>query len=192
MNPTKYGVYNLLLKRKCFQKFLFKEGLPYYEDYEYMYRIFIKQKKIYFSQEQMYLYVQRENSAMNKFNKERLTSLDAIRNLSKIIQNNCSLEIYKKFEKWAVARIYWSILWQSVFACSNYKEFRKFYQNTKASNYLNKLKNIPLLKVRWISKIFIFAPKLYYYFICIICKQNTKIVKIKGKNEKKNTCLWND
>ena len=156
INPTKYGVYNLLLKRKYFQKFLFKEGLPYYEDYEYMYRIFIKQKKIYLSQEQIYLYVQRENSAMNKFNKERLTSLDAIENLSKIIQNNCSLETYKKFEKWAVARIYWSILWQSVFAFSNYAEFKKFYQKTKASNYLNKLKNIPLLKVRWISKIFIF------------------------------------
>ena len=178
VNPTKYGVYNLLLKRQYFQKFLFKEGLPYYEDYEYMYRIFTERKKIYLSQEQIYLYVQRENSAMNKFNKERLTSMKAIEDLSKLIQSSCSLETYKKFEDWAVARIYWSVLWQSVFAFNNYLEFKKFYQKTKAVKYLNKLKNIPLLKVKLISKIFIFAPKLYYYLINIICKKNTKIFKI--------------
>ena len=178
VNPTKYGVYNLLLKRQYFQKFLFKEGLPYYEDYEYMYRIFTERKKIYWSQEQIYLYVQRENSAMNKFNKERLTSMKAIEDLSKLIQSRCSLETYKKFKEWAVARIYWSVLWQSVFAFNNYLEFKKFYQKTEAVKYLNKLKNIPLLKVKLISKIFIFAPKLYYYLINIICKKNTKIFKI--------------
>lgn len=178
INPTKYGVYNLLLKRQYFQKFLFKEGLPYYEDYEYIYRIFVEQKKIYLSQEQIYLYIQRENSAMNKFNKERLTSMRAIEDLSKLIQSNCSFEIYKKFEEWAVARIYWSILWQSVFAFNNYSEFKKFFQKTKAVDYLNKLKNILQLRVKWISKIFLFSPKLYYYLINVICKKNTKIVKI--------------
>lgn len=136
-----------------------------------MYRIFTEREKIYFSQKQIYLYVQRENSAMNKFNKERLTSMKAIEDLSKLIQSSCSLETYKKFEEWAVARIYWSVLWQSVFAFNNYLEFKKFYQKTEAVNYLNKLKNIPLLKVKWISKIFIFAPKLYYYLINIICKK---------------------
>ncbi|MCL4581083.1 hypothetical protein YWH7199_06505 [Fusobacterium nucleatum YWH7199] len=178
INPTKYGVYNLLLKRQYFQKFLFKEGLLYYEDYEYIYRIFVERKKIYLSKEQIYIYIQRENSAMNKFNKERLTSMKAIEDLSKIIQSNCSLETHKRFEEWAVARIYWSILWQSVFAFNNYSEFKKFFQKTKAVDYLNKLKNIPLLKVKWMSKIFLFSPKLYYYLINVICKKNTKIVKI--------------
>ena len=38
--------------------------------------------------------------------------------------------IYDKIKKWAVARLYWSVLWQSIFALDDYSEFEKSLSGT--------------------------------------------------------------
>ena len=53
INPTRYGVYNLFFKREKFQDILFEQNLVYYEDYEYLYKMFANQKTIYFSSEKV-------------------------------------------------------------------------------------------------------------------------------------------
>ena len=180
INPTRYGVYNLFFKREKFQDILFQQNLVYYEDYEYLYKMFANQKTIYFSSEKVYLYLQRYGSAMNKFNEERIYSLDKIKTLLEALKDKFNENIYDKIKKWAVARLYWSVLWQSIFALDDYSEFEKFYQRTDGKNYLKKLVDIPFFKVQSISRLCLISPKVYYYLISIFCKKRTKIEKNKN------------
>ncbi|EKA93515.1 glycosyltransferase family 2 protein [Fusobacterium periodonticum] len=179
VNPTRYGVYNLLFKREKFQNILFEQNLVYYEDYEYLYKMFASQKTIYFSYEEVYLYLQRFGSAMNKFNEERIYSLKKIEVLLEGLKNKFQENIYNKIEKWTISRLYWSVLWQSIFALNNYSEFKKFYQRTNGKNYLKKLIDVPFFKVKLTSILCLFSPKIYYYLVSIFCKKRTKIVKSK-------------
>ena len=179
INPTRYGVYNLFFKREKFQDILFEQNLVYYEDYEYLYKMFANQKTIYFSSEKVYLYLQRYGSAMNKFNEERIYSLDKIETLLETQKSKFTINIYNKMKKWTVARLYWSVLWQSIFALDDYSEFKKFYQRTDGKKYIKKLVDIPFFKVQLISKLCLISPKMYYYLISIFCKKRTKIEKNK-------------
>ena len=179
INPTRYGVYNLFFKREKFQDILFEQNLVYYEDYEYLYKMFANQETIYFSSEKVYLYLQRYGSAMNKFNEERIYSLDKIETLLETQKSKFTINIYNKMKKWTVARLYWSVLWQSIFALDDYSEFKKFYQRTDGKKYIKKLVDIPFFKVQLISKLCLISPKMYYYLISIFCKKRTKIEKNK-------------
>lgn len=179
INPTRYGVYNLFFKREKFQDILFEQNLVYYEDYEYLYKMFASQKTIYFSSEKVYLYLQRYGSAMNKFNEERIYSLDKVETLLEALKSKFNTNIYNKMKKWTVARLYWSVLWQSIFALGDYSEFKKFYQRTDGKNYIKKLVDVPFFKVQLISRLCLISPKMYYYLISIFCKKRTRIEKNK-------------
>ena len=81
-NPTAMGVYDLVIRREFLEKsgVRFPEGYAYYEDYDFLLRLFAACGRMQRGDAARYCYCASPNSAMNSFNIERIRCLQLFDN----------------------------------------------------------------------------------------------------------------
>ena len=74
-DPTQFGVYNMFLDAAFVQEngFRFTEGYPYYEDYDYLFRVTARAKKIRMTSDRLYFYLLQEGSEVATFKLASIT-----------------------------------------------------------------------------------------------------------------------
>jgi len=182
-NPTAFGVYNLLLRADYVQnqQLLFTEGYKYYEDYDYILRVFAHTEAIGYSDKILYNYVQRNGSAVGKFRSERIANLSLIRQCcNTITEKNDRLQ--DTYSNCLIARLYWSVLWQSVFALPGYRHFQKFAEHTYADIYMRCAARHADSKVRLSSLLYNRAPFLYYMAVRLSGRGHSRIGVLQGED----------
>ena len=116
------SAWNKIYKKEMFDKVLFKKGI-WFEDVEFLYRLFPYIRTIGVVEEELYYYVQREG-AITKTYDERL--LDYIKNWNGIVEyykkNNYYKEYYKELEYCYVRYLYATFIKQAM----NYKDKKMF------------------------------------------------------------------
>ena len=174
VNPTAYGVVNLLLKKEFVSGcgLQFQIGYKYYEDYDFIYRAFGQADRIIVTEKILYFYVQRESSAMHKFVGERLECFLLLRKLCDWFEIAVP-EFYSEFSVWGVNRIYWSVLWQAALAF-NYRDFKHFAESTNYKKHLKSLSDFPGSKVKLSSKLCL-CSKLFYYIAVLIAGRSHRL-----------------
>ncbi len=178
-NPTKFGVYNLLLKKDFVNSsgLNFALGYKYYEDYDFIYRTFALAENIIITEKPLYFYILRENSAMQKFTKDRIDCIELLEELALWFKTTVP-DFYNAFNNWGVPRIYWSVLWQSVLALDNYQDFKTFSKKINAKIRLKTLMTFPDKKVKYSTKVFMNCPWAYYFGVKFLGKANSKVEKV--------------
>ena len=177
-NPTQFGVYNMFISREYYDsnKFLFVEGLPYYEDYEFLYRVFAKAKSILITEQQLYYYILRDISTMQKFTKARLTSIKSIEELRPFIENEVP-KFLEEFDSLSTSRLYWSIMWQACLAFP-YRDAKEFYKRYGIASKVKCLKNNSMLMVSLSTRVMLISFRLYYVVVSFVGKRNSNIKQI--------------
>lgn len=114
LNPTRFGVYDLLIDREFLAESgtRFPEGYPYYEDYDFILRLFNACDEVVMLNECKYCYLAAPGSAMNIFNEKRLQCLQLFDNIHSLYLEKRT-RFHREFLKWFSARIRWSVLWQA-------------------------------------------------------------------------------
>jgi len=160
----KPGIWVFLIERKLItsHNLLFREGLHYSEDIEFIYYLLHYSSKTIFLDQFLYYYRVHNNSAMSKFNIRRLKVIDVYNELDKFFKSN-NKNFYKSFHTFAHSRILWSITWQFAAASQNYNVFFDFIRTRR----LKFLRNLiyPNLLIILSSFLLIISPFLYYIFI---------------------------
>lgn len=161
INPTRFGVYNLFIKKSFLEThdLKFQEGYRYYEDYDFLYRLFSVSQDILITEHQMYYYILREKSAMAKFVPDRISCLTLMKRLIPHF-NNYVPEFAKHFEMWGISRLYWSIAWQACLAFG-LKDALQFFSWFNIRGQMLKLTKIPDKKVRYTAILFLINPCIF-------------------------------
>lgn len=157
------GIYCLLLRRDFISRegLRFAEGYPYYEDGHFQYRALAGAERIRRLDRRLYGYiVKHEGSAMAKFTPERVRCLALHRNLEKFFDEKVP-EFAPLFRQYAVARIFWSVLWQAALVAPSREDFYRFAGRTKATVYMRRLKGYPDRKVQILRRLFLISKRLY-------------------------------
>lgn len=162
------GVCGMIIPKKILleNSLQFKEGYKYSEDLHMVWRVLNFSNSIIHLKEPLYVYYKNEGSAMTKINESRLDSVYLMENLEEFFLIN-NKKFYPIFKKFAVAKIKWSILWQTAYYL-NLKDFISFSKKYDFSDDMRKLSTFPSMKVKLSSKIFIFNKYLYYYLVKIV------------------------
>lgn len=181
-NPTRYGAYNLLIRRQVLidNDLHFPDSCDYYEDYYYSYRIYSVCPKIIDMGYELYYYAQRPGSAVNVFRRERFTNIALLESLDPWFQERVP-EFIPMFRKYVVSRVLWSLSWQAAVALSA-EDFKRFAKDTDAKNVFKLLSDYPDPKVRSSALLFRFSPSLFRIFSRVFGKNRTKVKPV----------LWDD
>ena len=179
LNPTKYGVYNLLISNAWFKTtgISFLEGSPYYEDYDFLVRVFVKANTILYTSKQIYGYAMREQSAMTRFSNERIRCLANMFKLESVVHEYVDM-VADDFQRWFVSRLYWSVLWQVALGSDSFKTFKIFQNQSYAKLFIKKLKDYPDKKVRISSKLFLVSKRLFYFIVKLMARKHSLIESI--------------
>ena len=174
-NPTMYGVVNVVMARDLLLKkgIQFAVGYKYYEDYDFLYRLFAVCRNIVITERILYFYILREGSAMSRFTVERFRCLELMERLRIWIYRNCP-DFLRNYDQWAIARIYWSIMWQAAIAMPTVKEARHLGKMSGARGYMKRLRNYPDRKVRVSSRMYCLCPALFFLFAKRLGASHTK------------------
>lgn len=145
----------------------YPKGQKYSEDVHLLWRLISTNETIAVVQKPIYFYRFNPNSAMNKkMTLDRLGAIDLMKDLEDFIRINAP-EFYPEYKNYAVARHYWSILWQAAGSFGNYKEFLEYVGNFDMKDQLKKLYAYPSKKVTLTSRLFNFSPFVYYILMRI-------------------------
>lgn len=176
-NPTAFGVCNLFIDRDFYLRSgsEFRNGYKYYEDYDFLYRIFSQTDNIGFTEYQMYFYIRRENSAMARFVPERLSCMSLIEELEGHILEHAP-EFLPVFKKWGTARLYWSVMWQASLAFG-LKDALHFAKRAHIKQYMRKLNDYKAKKVRLSARLFRFSPLLFILSAKLAGRSHSKVEK---------------
>ena len=157
--PTRFGVYDVLVRREfLLEKGLrFAEGYPYYEDYEFLYRLFLAGGRVRHSEHALYDYHANHASAMAAFSEERIRCLE----LYDALQPRMPQEVQAEFLRWAKARIVWSVLWQACVVKPDYAAFRELADRIDAKGFMAYLTDFPEKRVAWSARLFGISPQAY-------------------------------
>ena len=174
------GIWSMMIKTEIIQKnnLFFADGYKYSEDLHMAWRIFAFSDKVAVLDEKLYVYNVNAGSAMGKFNSSRKDSLELMKNLEPFFEINVP-EFSKEYNQYAVARMSWSLLWQSVYHFNDYKSFRNFVTSYHFKSDFKKLFSYNQKYVALSSVIFCISPKLYYY----LAKNKIKNINLKFKKE---------
>lgn len=162
-DPTRLGVVNLLIRKRYMTEIsaVSSEGYKYYEDYDLLLQLFAQTDSICFLDRVLYYYIQRDGSAMGRFNAERINCLALMKARGEWLWDKAP-EFALVFQKWGTSRLYWSVLWQAALALPKYRDFLSFAKLTHAKNYLKKLKGYPDGLLRLSSAVFLLCPAAYH------------------------------
>lgn len=175
-NPTRYGVYNMLLSSDYIRRagLRFPEGYAYYEDYDFFVRALIGTQQILHTEAQLYCYMLRENSAMMRFDRARLQCMQLLDPLAEAVRKDCP-KAARNFSKWFAARIYWSVLWQAAAALPAVNEAAAFARETGAKSYLRRLRDYPVPKVWATAWFYRICPPLYLRLAGYLGRRRSKV-----------------
>ena len=171
LNPTALGVCNLVIKAEFRKKgnLQFSVRYAYYEDYDFILQAFAQANEIGKSDQILYYYLQNENSAMKRFNAERINCLELMYKRGEWLKTK-NTGFSKLFYQWFVSRLNWSVLWQACSSLETYSDFTEFAKITSVKEYISKLKNYPNKKIKTSSFLFMYYPKLYWLIIRVASK----------------------
>ena len=151
-----------------FHKSLFEDGTQYPENSKYSEDVYLLWKLLSSCDtvpvvcHPIYYYYPNPSSAMNKkMTLDRVAAIELMKDLEGIIQKNAP-DFYPEYKRFAVARHYWSILWQAAGCFGKYKEFMDYIGNFDMKPQLKKLYTYPSKKITLTSKLFNLSPRLYY------------------------------
>lgn len=176
-NPTKFTVCDLVVRRETVEKnnLYFASGYKYYEDYDYLLRLFCVSRKIEFTERMLYFYILREVSAMATFRVDRLSCLTLLEERASDIEKVVP-EFSKYYKKWMISRIIWSVMWQ---ACSAFSFFElvKFSKKLYAKRYMKNLYDYSDKKVRITARLFCISRTAYIILAKILGRSHTRVGK---------------
>lgn len=174
-NPTGYGVVNVVIKREFLldRGVRFAEGYQYYEDYDFLYRLFAVCRSIVITERVLYFYILREGSAMSRFTLERFRCLKLMEKLRICLYRNAP-EFLPQYDRWAIARIYWSLMWQAAIALRSIREACRMGKLSGARSYMKRLKNYPDRKVRYSAVLYCLCPWLFFFLAKLLGASRTK------------------
>lgn len=163
--PTLYGSCNMFINREYYDKyhFKFREGYKYYEDYEFLYRVFALAENILYTNYQAYFYILNEGSAMQTFKVDRLTCIKILEGLRPFISKNIS-EFLPIFDTWCISRIYWSVSWQAALSFS-YFGFKKFLKIVGIKEKIKPLSSVPNKKEKYSTLLLMYCTPMYYLVV---------------------------
>lgn len=175
-NPTNLGVCNILLRREfSFSNSLrFAEGFKYYEDYHFLFKAFALADKLIRSDAVLYYYLLQDNSAMAKFNSDRITCLALIEGLEPLINANAP-DFGENFRKWAISRLTWSLLWQGAMAAPSYGMFKRLYQKVNGKTAMTNLSDYPDKKVSTVALACKIMPFSFFVGARTLGKRKSKV-----------------
>ena len=178
-DPTRLGVYNLLLRREYIAQLhaRFPEGYSYYEDYDFLLQVFAQTDRICITDRILYYYIMREGSAMARFRADRITCLSLMDRRARWLEETAP-DFAPVFRKWGVSRLYWSVLWQAALAFQSFREFSLFANITEAGRHLKKLERYPDLLVRVSNLVFACCPYLYWRCARFAGGRKSKVVPV--------------
>ena len=182
-DPTRFGVYNLLLRRDylCVHGIAFPVGYKYYEDYDYLLQLFAQTDNLVRLDQVLYYYILREGSAMGRFNADRINCLRLMKQRGEWLRQTAP-EFAPVFEKWGTSRLYWSVLWQAALALPSYSEFAKFAKITHARSYLVKLKDYPDKLLHISTLVFLICRPAYYVAVRLVGRRKSKVLPVRLKD----------
>lgn len=157
------SVWGIAVQRSLLEKnkLRFAEGFKYSEDTHMAWRIITFADIIVSSNTTLYFYNQNAGSAMSDFNNDRFHSVTLIERLEEFYHKQRP-EFYPLYKKYAVARTYWALLWQSAYYYS-WEEFHVYYKEKGFKKQLEKLLTFREMKVAISSFACLLSPKLFYY-----------------------------
>lgn len=139
----------------------FAEDCKYSEDLHFMWRAFACSRIVCVSRKLTYLYMWVPNSAMSKFNENRLQGYKRIKDLSSFMEEHVPV-FAPTFKKYAAARILWSIIRQASCVFS-YKEFMEYHKNEDVRSEMQSLLSYDNTLVRLSALIYIIHPFMFYF-----------------------------
>lgn len=180
-NPTAFAVYNLVVRRELIEQYdlFFSVGYKYYEDYDYLIRVFSVSRNIEFTERMLYFYVLRSGSAMATFVPDRLSCQSLLENIKPFIRQNCPAFL-PRYEKWMLARINWSVMWQACRAFS-LRDLRRFAQRAQMKQHMRQLCDYPDQKVRFSARIYRICPMAYVLLVRLFSGNRTKVSKTSAE-----------
>ena len=168
--------WNKMYKKKCFKNIFFDEYL-YYEDFDLMYRVIYNTNKIYFSDEILYNYVQRDSSTSRGINSKKIKDKERI--LEKMKDFLIEKKLYSREEK-----NYKKSYLLNVILSNSYKILK--YSDDPLNKIKKYLKNKNIKKMYTNKNIFLFKD-FKYRFILILLKQSPylfgKILELRDKKK---------
>ena len=177
------GIYTILVNRAFAAEngLRFAEGYPYYEDGDFEYRALACAERVSRLDRRLYGYiVKHEGSAMARFTPERVRCLELHRNLEKVFDEK-DPAFAPVFRQYAVARIFWSVLWQAALVAPDEKSFLHFAEETKAADFMRRLKGYPETKIQTLRRLFLISRRLYYRTVKTLGGKYTLLGKTDAK-----------
>ena len=175
-NPTRYGVVNTVIDRAFLLEtgIRFSVGYRYYEDYDFLYRLFAVGRHMVMTERVLYFYVLQEGSAMSRFTEDRFRCLSLMEDLRVWIYRNCPAFL-PRYDRWGIARIYWSLMWQAALAMPEVREARRLGKISGALSYMRRLRDYPDRKVRISSRLYCLCPSLFFRLARRLGAARTKV-----------------
>lgn len=159
-----YSICACMFDKNCFtdHQLFFPEGYRYSEDVFVLWQIFAAENRIAESNRKLYYYYDNPFSAMNNgIDLRRLDAIKLMQQLEPIIEK-LNPEFSPEFDRYAVARHHWSILWQAATRLASYKEFIEYCSHFRMEQQLRKLYTYPEKRISWSSRLYCFSKYLYY------------------------------
>ena len=177
MNPTDFAVYDLLIRRDALQRtgVRFPEGYAYYEDYDFILRLFAVVKDIQAAGECVYCYRAAAGSAMSTFNDKRMECLQLFTPERSLYLKSMP-DFRARFQKWFIARICWSAMWQACVSMGT-KGALEFAGRWDMKRRMRDLADYPDRKVSLSARIYLLCPYIYIVTMVILGRRRTLIPK---------------
>ena len=178
VNPTQYGVYNLFIARKYLNSrgFRFAEKFDYYEDYDFLFRLFAAVDRIRISKSELYYYVLRKGSAVASYQVKRFEDMTLINDLLVPYLQQIRPQFAGEYVNLFLPRIWWSLLWQSCLAFSH-KDWKEFVELSEVRDRLEPLKRHPNWKVRLSTVLFLQHPGMFFYLVRLLGRSRSRVTK---------------
>ncbi len=176
-NPTALSMCNVCIRREfyCDNDLSFREGYKYYEDYEALYRVLALSQTVLVTERDLYFYIQRPQSAMAQFTVDRLSCMTLMRDLYPLLQQQVP-DFFPLFDRWMIARLSWSVMWQASTAFS-ISDALRFARLAKMKSHLRRLYDYPDRKVRYSARLFGTSVPLFVLSARLAKKGHTHIQK---------------
>lgn len=160
------GIWDLMIKKDFIlrNELYFEEGFAYSEDLQLVWKIVACAKNIIIVDEKLYLYRQRNSSAMSKFDDRRLDGMILFQRLEQYFYDNRK-DFFDEFTRFGVAYWTWSTLWQAVKLTNKYSDFNRTASLLRYRKYFPKLYKYPDRRVSLSSRIAMISLRGYYALI---------------------------
>ena len=174
-DPTKFGVYNMFLDADFVQEnhFRFTEGYPYYEDYDFLFRVTARAKKIRYTSDRLYFYLIQEGSAVATFPLTRITSIELLEGLITPLKYEAP-GFAAMYEDFVLPRIWWSVMWQACLAFSM-KDALAFGKAAGMREKMKKLASSSDPKVSNSAKLYLANPPAFVAAATVAGRSRSRI-----------------